>query len=66
MRYLLRGLTLLCTLSPLAGAAALLPTRAQVDSWLTQLGGDDRFDPDKGIDWGCYRGHSSILSWGLG
>lgn len=66
MRYLLRGLTLLCTLSPLAGAAALLPTRAQVDSWLTQLGGDDRFDPDKGIDWGVLPGPFFNPELGLG
>lgn len=56
MRRHLMALALVCTLSPLEGQADLLPTRAQIDEWLGHLGGDDRFDPDKGIDWGYCRG----------
>ncbi|BET79384.1 Outer membrane translocation and assembly moduleTamA [Edwardsiella anguillarum] len=62
----LMTLALVYALSPLAGQAALLPTRAQIDEWLGHLGGDDRFDPDKGIDWGVLPGPFFNPELGLG
>lgn len=66
MRGFLTALAMLCALAPMVGQAALLPTRAQVDKWLEHLGGDDRFDPDKGIDWGVLPGPFFNPELGLG
>lgn len=63
--HLRHGLWALWLLA-LSVQADILPGRAQVDSWLKNVGSDNQFDPAKGVDWGILPGPFYTPEQGLG
>lgn len=48
--------------------AEIFPDREQIDRWLMQLGGENKFDSSKGVDWGVLPGpfYTPELELGVG
>lgn len=59
-------LVLISLFISLSTHAELLPNRQQIDGWLNALGGGDRFDESKTIDWGLLPGPFYTPEMGIG
>lgn len=63
---LLQRLALFSLFITLSSHGQILPERQQIDSWLSELGGENSFDETKAIDWGVLPGPFYTPEMGLG
>ncbi|MBP6123557.1 MAG: hypothetical protein KA516_14475, partial [Providencia sp.] len=63
---LLQRLALFSLFIALSSHGQIIPQRQQIDSWLSELGGENSFDETKAIDWGVLPGPFYTPEMGLG